>query len=77
MTNWMTEGKRTYDNLGLTLQRLAGLFIGVWIGAGVTHNFPSVFWLTKFGFLVGFGLLAIAHFRAKASTQSDAQLPVR
>jgi hypothetical protein len=61
----MSEGKMTYDNLGLTLQRFGAIFIGVWIGAGISHDYPSVFWLTQLGVLLGFGLLAVAHYRAK------------
>jgi hypothetical protein len=70
----MSAGRRTYHNLRLLLQRLAGLFIGLWIGAGVSHDFPSVYWLTKFGALLGFGLLAIAHYRTKTPTQSSVEL---
>jgi hypothetical protein len=77
MANWMTEGRKTYDNLGLTLQRFGAMFVGIWIGAGVSHDYPSTFWVTKFAVLLGFGLFAIAHFRAKASAQSGVELPVR
>ena len=77
MANWMTEGGKIYDNLGLTLQRFGAMFVGIWIGAGVSHDFPSAFWLTKFGVLLGFGLLAIAHYRAKSSKQSGVELRVR
>jgi hypothetical protein len=77
MANWMTEGRKTYDNFGLTLQRFGSMFIGMWIGAGVSHDYPSIFWLTKFGGLLGFGLFGIAHFRAKVSTRAASKLPVR
>ena len=73
----MREGRMIYDNLGLTLQRVGAMFIGVWIGAGISHDIPSVFWLTKFGLLLGFGLIAIAHFRAKTTTQRSLELRVK
>ena len=73
----MSEGKLIYDNLGLTLQRFGAMFIGVWIGAGISHAYPLVFWMTKFGVLLGFGLFATAHFRAKTTSQSGIELPVK
>ncbi len=32
MANWMTDGRKTYDNLGLTLQRFGAMFVGISIG---------------------------------------------
>jgi len=75
MTNWLGTGTRSHDKLGVMLQRLAGLFVGLSIGAGVARDFPSVgFWLEKFGFVLGFGLIALAHFRAKTPSQDSVQL---
>jgi uncharacterized membrane protein YccC len=78
MTNWISARRRTYDNLGLLLQRSAGLFVGLGIGAGLPHYFPNVaFLLSKFGILVGLGFLAIAYFRAKAASQSSVEVQTK
>lgn len=75
MTNWMGTGTKSYDKLGVALQRLAGLFVGLSIGAELARAFPSVgFWVEKFGFVLGFGFIALAHFRAKTPSQDSVQL---
>jgi hypothetical protein len=60
MKNWMGAHERDYDNLGLLLQRFGALFLGIWIGAGLSHMYPSVYWLTGFGSVLGFTLLVLA-----------------
>lgn len=74
MTNWMGTGIKSYGYLWLMLQRFAGLFIGLGVGARLPHDLPSVaFWLSKFGVLLGLGCMAIAYYRAKSLNQDGLQ----
>jgi hypothetical protein len=54
MANWMGAGTKSYDCLGLVIQRLAGLFIGPGLGArlpeakGEFRYFPDATkWVSK------------------------------
>ena len=74
MTSWVGTGTKTYDYLGQMLQRFAGLFIGLGVGARMPHDLPSVaFWLSKFGVPLGLGCIAFAYYRAKSLNQSGLQ----
>ena len=69
MTNGVGTGTKTYDYAGQMLQRLAGLFIGLGVGARLPNDLPFLaFWLSKFGVLLGLGCIAISYYRAKAQS---------
>lgn len=52
MANWMAAGRKPYDNLGIVLHRLAGVFCGMALAAMLCHDLPSVAgWLAFFGLL--------------------------
>ena len=52
MANWMTAGRKPYDNLGIVLHRPAGAFFGMALAAMLCHDLPSVGgWLPFFGLL--------------------------
>jgi hypothetical protein len=75
MTNWISAGKRNYDELGMGLQRFGAMFFGIWVGGFLLRDYPNVgFVLSKFGALLAFGLFAIAYFRAKTPSQDSVEL---
>jgi hypothetical protein len=74
MTNGTGTGTNSHDYVWLMLQRLAGLFIGLGVGARMFRDLPSTtFWLSKFGVLLGLGCMALAYYRAKSLNQSGLQ----
>lgn len=38
MANWMTAGRKPYDNLGIVLHRLAGAFFGMALAAMICRQ---------------------------------------
>ncbi len=66
MSNWMNAGRKTYDNSGILLERLAGGFIGITMGAMLCRGFPSAAPLVVlFGLLFGVMLSALALSRSR------------
>lgn len=74
MANWMTA-EETYDNALVLYERLAGLFLGIWVAAGVCRRWPSTSgWLSILGVLFGFVFLTLAAFRSKSLSQTSAEV---
>jgi hypothetical protein len=74
MTDGMGTGTNGQDYVWLMLQRSAGLFFGLGVGARMFQDLPSVtFWLSKYGVLLGLSCIVIAYYRAKSLNQSGLQ----
>jgi hypothetical protein len=71
MANWMTAGRKTYDNLTILLHRLAGFFIGIGLAAAACREFPiAAGWLSIFGMFLAVIFLGLAQSHSKTAVQN-------